>query len=123
MRSARTDNNQQDIINFFRDNGCVVAVTSSAHDGFTDIVIGYGGLTVLVEIKDGNKPSSQRKLTKKQKPFHENWIDTGAITVVESVEDASDLLCRLKEVTGLLDFNELVPYNKNSVAYGQLNLH
>ena len=40
----------------------------------------------LIEVKDGAKPPSARKLTPDQVKFHHDWC--GQIAVAESVEDA-----------------------------------
>jgi hypothetical protein len=47
----RTDAPQADIVNGLRDRGVSVRVTSSLGDGFPDLVCGYHGLTVLMEVK------------------------------------------------------------------------
>lgn len=97
-RVARIDKNQPEIVKTFREQGLTVAITSNAHDGFPDIVIGYGLITVLVEIKDGSKPPSQRKLTKDQVKFHSEF--TGAITVIENVSQAIQLSDTIKAIAG-----------------------
>ena len=47
--------------------------SSHAHGGFPDLVIGLFGLNHLVELKDGTKPPSRRRLTNAQVGFHTNW--------------------------------------------------
>lgn len=100
MRKAKTDANQQEIVGFLRLAGCSVAITSAAHDGFPDIVVGYKGVTVLVEIKDGNQAPSKRKLTPKQIEFHNSF--TGAITVVENIDQAIALVAKLRATAQLI---------------------
>jgi hypothetical protein len=58
--------------------------------GFPDIVIGYHGVNYLVEIKDGMKTKSQKKLTDDEIKFHQSWF--GQIIVCECVEDVLTLL-------------------------------
>lgn len=101
MRKAKTDANQQVIVGFLRKAGCSVAITSAAHDGFPDIVIGYKGVTVLAEIKDSAKPPSKRRLTPKQVEFHNEF--TGAITILESIEHAAALLTKLRRASQLVN--------------------
>lgn len=93
-RKAKTDDNQKAIVDTFRSMGISTAITSNAGDGFTDLVIGYGGLTVLVEVKDGNKPPSAQKLTPDQQKFHGSFL--GAITTINSVDKAILLGNRLR---------------------------
>lgn len=58
--------------------------------GFPDVVIGYKGLNYLVEIKDGKKSKSQKKLTIDEIKFHESW--NGQIIVVENIDDVLRML-------------------------------
>ncbi|MCP5007959.1 MAG: hypothetical protein GY941_29095 [Planctomycetes bacterium] len=79
--------------------GCTVAVTSAAGNGFPDIVVGRTDITGerknwLIEIKDGNKPPSERKLTPDQVKFHSQW--RGQIAVVKSLDEALDLVLQHK---------------------------
>lgn len=103
MRKAKTDANQKELVAVMRKLGMSVAITSNAHDGFTDTVVGYGGVTVLVEIKDGNKPLSRRKLTPAQVDFHGAF--KGAITVIETVDQAIELVNRIKQVSASININ------------------
>ena len=81
-RAARVDDNLKAIVNVFRRLGCSVHVTNGAWDA----TVGYGGITILVEVKDGSKPASRRKLTPAQVKFRETW--TGGIYLVQCEEDA-----------------------------------
>ena len=92
---GRVDENQSDIVEKFRGMGYSVAITSSLGGGFPDIVVGKYGVTVLVEIKDGAKPPSKRKLTEDEQRFHDSW--RGAACVVECEEDVEALDQWLKD--------------------------
>lgn len=94
MRAGRVDANQPEIVQTFRDLGCTVAITSNVRDGFPDIVVGIHGINVLVEIKDGSKPPSKRKLTPDEQEWHDNW--KGGVVIVESVEDVISLVNNLR---------------------------
>lgn len=85
-RSARVDDNQADIVAALRYVGCSVTSLASVGRGFPDIIVGYDGKNYLMEIKDGRKCPSRRKLTPEEKKWHEAW--KGQVAVVESVEDA-----------------------------------
>ena len=93
-RAKKVDANQPEIVQTFRDLGAKVAITSSAGDGFPDLVVQYRNpmvrriQTLLVEIKDGNKPPSKRKLTPDQEKFHAVFH----CYIVESVKDVYELL-------------------------------
>jgi Holliday junction resolvase len=89
MRNARADANQPEIVKAFRSLGWVVAHTHTVGKGFPDIVCSKAGVTILVEIKDGSKPPSARKLTADEAEFHANW--EGALHIIESVDDVFNL--------------------------------
>lgn len=95
-RAAKVDENQSALVELIRAMGVSVAITSAAHDGFTDLVIGFGGVTVLVEVKDGSKEPARRKLTPQQATFHGSF--KGAITVIENEQQAVELVNRIKKV-------------------------
>lgn len=109
--AARTDDNQTELVGILRSLGMCVEITSAAHGGMTDLVVGYGGITVLVEVKDGNKPPSDRKLTPAQTRFHERFH--GAITVIESVDQAFKLASEIRRVAAILSPN----WDMGAVAY------
>lgn len=89
-RAAKVDNNQNELVVFMRDHGASVSITSSTGKGFTDVVVGYCGVSCLCEIKDGKKAPSDRVLTKDQRKFHAEW--KGRIYTVETKHDCAVLL-------------------------------
>lgn len=89
-RKARIDSNQPQIIETFRAMGASVAPTHTLGAGFPDLVVGWRGINLLVEIKDGDKPPSKRQLTEDEQRWHEDW--RGNVVIVESVGDAINLL-------------------------------
>ncbi len=94
--AKRIDQNQNQLVKIARSMGVSVAITSGIGHGFPDSVWGFSnGQNVLVEIKDGSKPPSQRKLTKDEQKFHDNW--KGHITVITNVEDALKLIERINQ--------------------------
>ena len=89
-RNARIDSNQNEIVKAFRKLGASVLITSQLKNCF-DILVGYKGINYIVEIKDGNKPPSQRKLTEGEQNFADNWRG-GKYYIIESVEQAIKLI-------------------------------
>ena len=83
---ARTDANQNEIVQALRRVGASIAITSSMGKGFVDLVAGYRGVNYLIEIKDGSKPPSARRLTPDEQEFHDLW--RGAVIVVNDVDEA-----------------------------------
>jgi hypothetical protein len=87
----RTDRNHSEIINALRKiPNLSVFSTHEVGKGFPDIVVGYKGVNYLIEIKDGNKPPSARKLTDAELQFHSNW--RGQIKIVNNLDEVLNLL-------------------------------
>lgn len=84
-RAAKIDTNQPEIVEAFRRFGCSVHPCHSLGKGFPDLVVGRAGKNLLVEIKDGQKPSSKQRLTPDETKWHELW--EGTVVVVTSVDD------------------------------------
>ena len=85
-RAAKVDANQSDIVDALRKVGASVTPAHSMGGGFPDLVVGYQGETYLLEVKDGDKPPSARKLTPDQEKWHAEW--KGHKAVVKSVKEA-----------------------------------
>ena len=89
-RANRVDANQDQIVETLRACGAYVRVITMG-DGVPDLLVGYRGYTLLLEVKDGKKPPSARELTPAEKKFFDEWTG-GICAIVESVEDALKLL-------------------------------
>jgi Holliday junction resolvase len=91
MRYAnRIDANQNAIVEALRKAGAVVRIISQG-DGIPDLLVGYRGYTILMEVKDGDKVPSARKLTEAEQKFFEDWRG-GLLVVVNSIEEALEIL-------------------------------
>jgi hypothetical protein len=88
-RAARRDNGEQDIIKAMRAEGAFVKVIND--EGTFDLLCWYNGRTLLLEIKDGTKPPSARRLTPAEQKFHDEWPGDN-LYIVNSVEEAIALL-------------------------------
>ena len=84
--AAKVDANQSQIVKALRDAGATVSPTHAAGAGFPDLTVGFRGSNYLIEVKDGHKAPSARKLTKPQVKWHGNW--TGQVAIVKSVPEA-----------------------------------
>lgn len=87
---ARTDANQTEIVEALRKHGASVLITSQLKNCF-DILVGFNGINYIMELKDGNKPKAQRRLTSGEQKFKDNWSG-GTYHVVESVEQAIEII-------------------------------
>lgn len=85
MLAKKTDVNQKKIVQDLRRIGASVFVTSSVGKGFPDLVCGFRGKNFLLELKDGNKSKSRKKLTDDETKFHLTW--RGQVSTVETIDD------------------------------------
>ena len=60
-------------------------------EGLFDLLVSYRGETLLVEVKDGSKPPSARRLTDAEAKFHNEWPGSD-LFIINSVEEALSLL-------------------------------
>jgi len=84
--AARVDANQQEIIRVLRDCGVTVQPLHTVGKGTPDLLCGYRGRNILLEVKDGDRPTSHRRLTRDQQQWHATW--RGQVAVVETPEQA-----------------------------------
>lgn len=91
---ARKDANHKEIAQVFTVLGFTVLDTSMIGDGAPDMIVGYKNTNFLIEIKDGSKPPSARRLTPDEQDFHAKW--KGPIAIISSVDEALDLINRVR---------------------------
>ena len=82
-RAARTDANQSAIINALRGVGASVQDLSRVGQGCPDLLVGFRGRNWLLEVKDGSKNASDRKLTSDQMTWHRIWSGQKAVVMNE----------------------------------------
>jgi len=87
-RKAKIDSNHGEIVSALRKLGFSVLSLAAVGKGCPDLVLGKHGRNYLVEVKDGDKCPSARKLTDDQQKFYQNWL--GQYRVISSVEEAVD---------------------------------
>lgn len=86
-RAAKRDDNEREIIKAMEAVGCLVQQLSQG-DGVPDLLVGCpSGKLIVVEVKDGAKPRSGRKLTEKELAWHSRW-SRFPVFIVETVDDA-----------------------------------
>ena len=86
MKYGRRDGNHAEIVKRLRSAGSRVLDLGDVGEGCPDTLVAWGGQMLLMEIKDGKKPPSARRLTPQQEHFHATW--PGPVVVVTSVEQA-----------------------------------
>jgi hypothetical protein len=85
-RAAKIDANHTAIVQALRAVGATVQSLASVGKGCPDLLCGYRGNNVLLEVKDGDKPPSARRLTPDEQEWHATWA--GQVCIVESIDDA-----------------------------------
>jgi hypothetical protein len=83
-RVAKVDANHAEVVIAFRKLGCKVLDIHQLKN-CSDLVVGKGCRMIFVEVKDGNKIPSKRKLTPGAQKFRDEW--TGLAVTVESLDD------------------------------------
>lgn len=85
-RAARTDANQREIVEALRAVGATVQPLHTVGGGCPDLLVGWRGTNYLLEIKDGRKSKSRRRLTPDEEQFFFEW--RGQAAVVKSADEA-----------------------------------
>jgi Holliday junction resolvase len=86
-RAAKVDANQDQVVSALRSAGVKVLSLAAIGKGVPDLLCCFRGRLVLLEVKDGAKVPSARKLTADQIDWHREWADV-PLHVVESAEQA-----------------------------------
>lgn len=89
-RAARVDSNQKEIVEYLRKKGATVQPLHTVGRGCPDLLVGYNGKNYLCEVKDGDKPPSQRKLTPDEDAWHFMW--RGKVEIVTCTWDCDVML-------------------------------
>lgn len=86
-RKARVDGNQEDIAKALEAAGATVErKLARLGDGIPDLLVGFRKRTFLLEVKDGSRPPSERRLSDDEAKWHRRW--RGQVAVVETPEAA-----------------------------------
>ena len=93
-RAARADRNQPEIVAALRSVGATVQPLHTIGKGCVDVLVGYRGKNICMEIKDGLLPPSKQALTDDELKWHVMW--EGQVCTVNSIEAA---IAALNEVT------------------------
>ena len=89
-RAAKVDRNQLEIIKAARAVGASVQTLHTIGKGCPDILLGYRGINLVWELKDGLAVPSKQVLTPDEIDWHAGW--RGDVKVVSSVAQALKIL-------------------------------
>lgn len=87
-RMARVDGNQAVIVNGLRRIGAEVQHLHTIGKGCPDLLVAFRGQWYAVEVKDGEKPAAQQKLTEDEVKWHEKFSRHAPVYVWTSLDDA-----------------------------------
>lgn len=85
-RVHRRDGNHAALIKGLERAGASVQTLAQVGHGCPDLLVGFRGINVLVEVKDRAQPPSKRKLSIAEDEWHSTW--RGQVCVAETLEDA-----------------------------------
>lgn len=85
MSAKRTDSNQSGIVKQLKRIGVSVQHLHELGEGCPDLLLGFRGQNWLVELKDGSKPPSRRKLTPAEEKFFAEW--KGQVAKCETLDE------------------------------------
>lgn len=89
-RYGKVDTNHAEITEAFRRLGCSVLSLAALGKGAPDLCVGYGGLSILIEVKANDKA----KLTPRQREFWDTW--TGGVRRVDCMEAVAETVNLLR---------------------------
>lgn len=97
-RAAKADANQAEIVALLRKLGCSVQPIHMVGRGVPDLLLGVAGKNFIVELKDGSKPPSARKLTPDETDWHQRWL--GQVDIIESAAQAVEFVNKARGRNG-----------------------
>lgn len=83
----RVDKNQKEIVAALESVGASVMDTSDVGGGMPDLVVGFQGVNVVMEVKNPKNRYGRQGLTKRQQKWADAW-NGSPVVVVYTVEDA-----------------------------------
>lgn len=93
---ANRDANHGEIVAALRAVGCTIVDLAAVGGGVPDLLVGYRGVNLLVEVKDGSRVPSERRLRPSQVAFRDQW--RGQWAQVGTVGQALELVAAVGRV-------------------------
>jgi len=87
---TKVDKNQRLIMDWLIAAGATVDSLAACGKGIPDLLVGFRGLNILLEVKNPDMPPSKRVLTPDQVTWHAKH--GGQVAVVETVMDVMQVL-------------------------------
>jgi hypothetical protein len=86
--AKRADSNQPEIVDALRAAGAEVQHLHAVGNGCPDLLVAYHGRWYVLEVKDGARPPSHRRLTPREYDWHVRFTPCAPVYVVLSAEQA-----------------------------------
>ena len=99
-RAAKVDRNQREIVAALRGVGATVQPLHAVGQGCPDLLVGFRGRNILIEVKDWQAANSDRVLTDRQNDWHGGW--KGQVAIVETSEAALAVVTGQVELRGAI---------------------
>lgn len=93
-RAAKKDANHVEVVSLFRKLGWYVLDVGQLKN-CCDLIVAKDGCGIAVEIKDGSKPPSARKLSEGEQKFKDEWL--GVWRLIENDNDVLKLNEEIKQ--------------------------
>lgn len=90
-RAAKVDANHEQIVSALRAAGAMVQSLAALGKGVPDLLVGFRYRLYLMEVKDGTKAPSKRRLTTEQLEWQKEWAGY-PYAVVHSPEEALEAI-------------------------------
>lgn len=88
VQRARLDGNHRAVVEALRAAGITVQSLAAVGSGCPDLLCGWRGYNVLIEVKDGSLSPSKRRFTDDEALWHPGW--RGQVATVYSPAEAID---------------------------------
>ena len=89
-RASKVDANHAEIVAALRAVGAGVCDLSAVGKGCPDLLVSHRNRWLLIEVKDGKKPPSARKLTPDQQAWHA--AHRAQVHIVKNVDEALEAI-------------------------------
>jgi hypothetical protein len=97
--ARKVDANQAAVVRALRAVGATVQSLASVGGGCPDLLVGYRGRTYLLEVKDGARMPSKRRLRPGQEAFRDRWRGA-TVATVHGPKEALELVCAVSVTPG-----------------------
>lgn len=91
-RRARIDANHEAVVQALRRAGAQVQSLAAIGGGCPDLLVAKHGKVCLLEVKDGTRRPSERRLTPDEERWHAQWTNHLPVRVVQSVDEALEAM-------------------------------